>query len=142
MQFNTAALLQNQFKEKFSPPTNSPHISTATHTLVWPYLNSWAYLSLEVNKRGQRSMKTIIEMFQLFGLNWYQNILMIKVNYPFLYSSMEKNCKDSNDFWHRKMALKIRILQIWPSIPNQAKYLGSFYGCFQFHRPLALFTHH
>ena len=39
-----------------------------------------------------------------------------------------------------KWLWKSEFCYIWPSIPNQAKYLESFYG--RFHRPLALFTHH
>ena len=37
-------------------------------------------------------------------------MLIIKVDPPFLYSSMKKNHKDSADFWHRKITLKIRIV--------------------------------
>ena len=36
-------------------------------------------------------------------------MLIIKVALPLSYSSMKKNHKDSVDFWHRKMTLKIRI---------------------------------
>ena len=39
----------------------------------------------------------------------YQNMPIIKVGLLFLYSSMKKNQKDSANFWHRKMTLKIRI---------------------------------
>ena len=63
-----------------------------------------------------------------------QNMLIIKVNCPFLYSSMKKkNCKDSADFWHRK--IKNEFCYVWPSIPNQSKHLEPFY--WRFHRPLA-----
>ena len=34
----------------------------------------------------------------------------MKVGLPFLYSSMKKNQKDSANFWHRKMTLKVRIV--------------------------------
>ena len=38
-----------------------------------------------------------------------------------------------------KWLWKSEFCYIWPSIPNQAKYLEPFYG--HFHRPLALFTY-
>ena len=38
-----------------------------------------------------------------------------------------------------KWLWKSEFRYIWPSIPNQAKYLEPVYG--HFHRPLALFTH-
>ena len=57
-------------------------------------------------------------------------MLIIKVNCPFLYSSMKKNHKDWADFWHRKMTLKIRILLY---LTFNTKYLKPFYG--RFHRP-------
>ena len=43
-----------------------------TWTVEWPHLNSWALLSLVVNKQCQRSMKTTIKMFYWFGLIWYR----------------------------------------------------------------------
>ena len=63
-------------------------------------------------------------------------MLIIKVNHPFLYSSMKffflKICLIFNI---GKWLWKSEFCYIWPSIPNQAKYLEPFYGRFQI--PLA-----
>ena len=48
-----------------------PNTSILCLLLESPQLNSWAQLSFEVSKQGQRSMKTAIKRFQVFGLIWY-----------------------------------------------------------------------
>ena len=57
-------------------------------------------------------------------------MLMIKVNCPFLHSSMKKNSQIhvENNYENQNFAIIF-----WPSIPNQTKYLEPFYG--SFHRP-------
>ena len=56
-------------------------------------------------------------------------MLIIKVNCPFLYSSMKIFfVKIRLIFDIEKWLWKSEFCYIWPSIPNQAKYLEPFYG--------------
>ena len=73
-------------------------------------------------------------------VHWKSNLSKYGINKSlspiFVFFNEKKNCKDSADFW----LYKSELCYIWPSIPNQTKYLTPFYG--SFHRPLALLTHH
>ena len=57
-----------------------------------------------------------------------------------MYSSMKKKFVDIQLIFDIEQWLwKSEFCYIWPSIPNQAKYLEPFYG--RFHRALSLSTH-
>ena len=99
-------------------------------------------------------MRMIIQLFLGFGLietrlskfgpflvinyieNSYQNMSLIKAGLPLLYASMKKQ----SERFGQSLTQKNDFENIWHSIPNRAKYLEHFYGCF--HRPLALLTNH
>ena len=52
-----------------------------------------------------------LSVLKVFSNQSYQNMTIIKVALLFKYSSTKKkNEKDSVNFWHRKMTLKVRIV--------------------------------